>query len=187
MNTITMNRLSDRFIILAQTTSLLLALLFCSTTPYAALIDNGDGTVTDTISRLQWQKTAMDLDHDNNPDLLDWENALAACKNLNLGGHGDWRLPNILELRSIVDYSRHNPAADPVFPMTSMTASFTHWSSTTAAMNKKNAWFFYLNNGAHASGSKHDSYYVRAVRDVQEKFPWIIFLPTITDMGHNTP
>ena len=33
-----------------------------------------------------------------------WHDALAYCENLDLGGHDDWRLPNVKELQSIVNY-----------------------------------------------------------------------------------
>jgi len=48
------------------------------------------------------------------PDTYTWQDALAASENLNLAGHSDWRLPDINELRSLVDYSRTNRTIDPV-------------------------------------------------------------------------
>ncbi len=110
----------------------LLILSLAGTSP-AALVDNGDGTVTDTVSGLQWQQNSMDLDSDGTPDIMTWQQALAACQNINnLGGYSDWRLPNILELRSIVDYSRYSPAIDiTLFPDT---VSSYYWSSTTPAI-----------------------------------------------------
>jgi len=33
---------------------------------------------------------------------------------LSFTGHDDWRLPNVRELQSIVDYGRANQAIDPV-------------------------------------------------------------------------
>ena len=59
-------------------------------------------------------------------------------------GHGDWRLPNVKELQSIVDYTRSpatsgSAAIDPVFDATAITneagaADFAfYWSGTTHA------------------------------------------------------
>ena len=39
-------------------------------------------------------------------DKLDWQDALAYADDADLGGFSDWRLPNVKELHSIVDYSR---------------------------------------------------------------------------------
>lgn len=42
---------------------------------------------------------------------MDWEAALAYAENSTLAGYDDWRLPNVRELQSIVDYT-HSPSAD---------------------------------------------------------------------------
>lgn len=44
-----------------------------------------------------------------------------------LGGHRDWRIPNVKELQSIVDYGRRNPSIDPTFGPTS---NAFYWSLT---------------------------------------------------------
>jgi uncharacterized protein DUF1566 len=82
--------------------------------------DNGDGTVSDTCTGLMWQK-------DNAPSSYTWQDALKYCEALRLGGHLDWRLPNLRELQSIVDYGRTNPAIDPLFGA----VPAWYWSSTT--------------------------------------------------------
>jgi hypothetical protein len=61
--------------------------------PTAEFVDNGDGTATDNVTGLTWQK-------DQYP-ASEWETALNYCENLQLDGHNDWRLPNIRELESI--------------------------------------------------------------------------------------
>lgn len=48
-------------------------------------------------------------------DRQNWCEALAYCENLTFAGHDDWRLPNIRELQSIVDYGRFTLAIDPHF------------------------------------------------------------------------
>ena len=64
--------------------------------------DNGDETVTDQASGLMWQKA-----NGENQDgyQFDWRNALNYCEELSLAGHDDWRLPDVKELHSIVDYT----------------------------------------------------------------------------------
>ena len=58
-------------------------------------LDNGDGTVTDTIAGLMWQKAGQTSSYD-------WEAMLGICSGLSLAGHTNWRLANIKELESIV-------------------------------------------------------------------------------------
>ncbi|MCP4902088.1 MAG: DUF1566 domain-containing protein, partial [bacterium] len=101
-------------------------------------VDNSDGTVTDLATGLMWEQ-------DDNGSAVIWEDALALVETRNDAfylGYSDWRLPNIKELQSILDYSRspytHGTAAiDPVFNVTAITneACITdypwYWSSTT--------------------------------------------------------
>ena len=97
--------------------------------------DNGDGTITDNATGLIWTQN-------DNGEGLQWGDALDYCEALSLGGSDDWRLPNIKELHSIVDYSRspditNSAAIDPLFNLTPITneagqADYGfYWSSTT--------------------------------------------------------
>lgn len=94
-------------------------------------LDNGDGTVTDRATGLMWTKA-------DSGKTMDWSGALGFAKDMKLAGHDDWRLPNVKELQSIVDYSRapdaralsaRGAAIDPVFDLTTKESWF--WSSTT--------------------------------------------------------
>ena len=99
------------------------------------LVDQGDGTVLDRATGLTWQQ-------DDDGVARSWKEALAACEGLELGGEGDWRLPNAKELQGVVDYSRSpdatgSAAIDPVFGTSSVTDGLGQtnwpyfWSSTT--------------------------------------------------------
>jgi hypothetical protein len=60
--------------------------------------DNGNGTLTDNVTGLAWQQEDDDVQRN-------WEDAITYCEGLSLAGYSDWRLPNIKELKSIVDIS----------------------------------------------------------------------------------
>jgi hypothetical protein len=129
-------------------------------------LDNGDGTVTDKCTGLIWQKETADIDEDGaigDGDLLNWQDALKYCESLDLADHRNWRLPNMRELQSIIDYGRINPAIDPIFG----TALDWYWSSTSYVDSSVYAWGVRFNSG-HVGDSGHDGkvlrYYVRAVR-----------------------
>jgi hypothetical protein len=61
--------------------------------------DNGDGTVTDTKTRLMWAKK------DNGYD-INWKDAKRHCETYRGGNYRDWRMPTLEELRSLDDPSR---------------------------------------------------------------------------------
>ena len=79
-------------------------------------IDNGEGTISDIATGLMWQKSDDGTGYD-------WEEALNLAENMELASYSDWRLPNVKELQSIVDYTRspqttNSPAIDPIFETT---------------------------------------------------------------------
>ena len=107
--------------------------------------DNGDGTVTDVRTGLTWEKkTDANVNY-----VYSWQGGLDYAAELNamnggagFAGHNDWRLPNIKELLSIVDYSRSRPSIHPIFGPTMGTLNFVdYWSSTSwAGQPDANAW-----------------------------------------------
>ena len=95
---------------------------------------------------------------------MTWADALTNCNALNYGGHDDWRLPNIKELSSLVDFEKVNPAIDTdAFPNTQ---SDGYWSSTSFQNDGKhsNAWSVDFFDGNMNSLDKTGTYYVRCVR-----------------------
>jgi len=95
-------------------------------------VDNGDGTVSDTCTGLVWQKDTADVNGngaDDPEDGLRWSQVLKYCDSIVFAGRDDWRLPNIGELLSIVDYGRSDPAIDPVFGG----VGDLHWSSSPSS------------------------------------------------------
>ncbi|MFZ1640195.1 MAG: DUF1566 domain-containing protein [Candidatus Contendobacter sp.] len=87
-----------------------------------------------------------------------------------LCGYRDWRMPTREELRTIVDYSRFNPAIDTTaagfFPRT---VSTRYWSASPNAFNADNAWNVLFINGKVSADSKgrRGVYAVRLVRGGQ--------------------
>jgi len=122
----------------------------------ADFIKNGD-IVEDSVSKLQWQDDAVGED-------INWQGAIDRCKSLSLGGYNDWRVPNINELKSIVDRSKLNPAIVDAFEHTQ---SNDYWSSTTHKGYSSSAWFVYFYNGDVDGYRKDGSGYVRCVRGGQ--------------------
>jgi hypothetical protein len=60
-------------------------------------VNNGDGTVTDLITGLMWQR---------DPGAKKtYVEALSGASTLTLGGYNDWRLPTIKELYSLIEFT----------------------------------------------------------------------------------
>ena len=121
------------------------------------LVDNGDGTVTDTDTGLMWQKATAGT--------YTWKQALAYAEGLLLAGHTDWRLPNRNELQSLVDYSQWYPAIDPLLVPYMVWSVYYYWTSTTYAdLPTYGAWVVGFDDGDVDVDHKPVIYYVRAVR-----------------------
>lgn len=133
--------------------------------PSPRFIDNKNGTVTDTLTGLIWLKNADCTDTVDGivraDGLLDWQSALTWSNNLAHGkcglsdksAVGDWRLPNIHELRSLIDYSRHDPALPEDHPFSNVQPVW-YWSSTTNPVYTSGAYNVGLGRGSVHVGPK---------------------------------
>ena len=121
-------------------------------------IDNGDGTISDTRvlpngKRLMWQK-------EGSSETMVHSSAEKYCKDSNVGGYKDWRLPTVEELFSLVDYTKKDPAINELFKCNSN----WYWTSTIYAGGSGSAWVVGFNGGYVYWSSRDDGLYVRAVR-----------------------
>ena len=151
-----------------------------ATTPNTQLVDNGDGTVTDLRTGLIWKQCLEGLSgtqcDDGLPAALTWQEALARSGLVNastgFAGYYDWRLPNIKELRSIVEHQCHEPAINiDRFPGD---PGLDVWSGSPDAYYASHAWFVYFSEGYSTcdglvgnNAYRSSSHYVRLVRGGQ--------------------
>ncbi len=141
--------------------------------------DNGDGTITDNVTGLMWEKLDKLTFAGNPSDIHDagnryatWDSAFGKIADLNaanFAGYSDWRLPNYNELRSIIFYGRFAPSVDPAFY--NGTDSFTYitgnyWSSTTDEGSLFASQGVSFTAGASSDGPKTSAtlFFARAVR-----------------------
>ncbi len=115
--------------------------------------DNGDRTVTDNGTGLMWQKATAGE--------MDWDQAKSYASGLSLGGHSDWQLPDVNELKELYQ----SPCKDMMEVLSDSDGCY--WSSTSHAYSTSYAWLLNFNNGNMAYNNKSSIYYVRAVRSAQ--------------------
>jgi hypothetical protein len=128
--------------------------------------DNLNGTVTDSLTGLIWLKDA-DCFEDRN-----WTQALSDANGLSNGfcgltdgsTVGQWRLPNIKELLSIVDFSQEDPALPSSHPFLGVAWSKKFWSSTSFQDYENQSHYLSIYVGwinASTKGVLHDVWPVR--------------------------
>jgi len=126
--------------------------------PGTRFSDNQDGTVTDHVTGLVWLKNAGCFNATN------WNGAMTDANTLSNGEcglsdgstAGQWRLPNLNELESLIDVSASNPALTAGNPFTNVSTSI-YWTSTaiwaggwygvTAPVNE--AWVIRMTDGSY--------------------------------------
>ena len=116
-------------------------------------VDDGSGNLLPT--RMIWDYTNGD------PNALDL--GLHASPGLTKSGHSDWKLPNIKELMSLVNYEIYSPAIDSVF--TNCHSDY-YWSSTVYASIVSFAWSVSFEYGDVIGIGRdyYSFYFVRPVR-----------------------
>ncbi len=140
--------------------------------PDAAYILTPNGTATDSRTGLMWQRCSEGQTWSGGTCIgtASWVNqaaALSAGPASSFAGYSDWRLPNIKELRSLVEECRTNPSInETVFPAT--ITAFPYWTSSVAlnaAVPTPN-WSWYVNffSGGNLYDTRFSKYYVRLVR-----------------------
>ncbi len=99
--------------------------------PVTRFVDNGNGTVTDNLTGLTWLKNAGCFAPDVWTAALSDANQLAngACGLTDGSAAGQWRLPNLVELESLIDVSSSNPAITPGSPFANV-EPILYWTST---------------------------------------------------------
>jgi hypothetical protein len=122
--------------------------------PEPRFMDNKNGTVTDNLTGLIWLKNTKCF------GMMDWEDAQRAVKSLKDGdcgpdpalmlsdgsSAGEWRMPTMSELCTLIDFSRRDPAL-PSGHMFSAVPPGYHWSATTLDYHSGMAWIVYFESG----------------------------------------
>ncbi|MCX7086847.1 MAG: DUF1566 domain-containing protein [Methylococcales bacterium] len=143
-----------------------------ATTPDTQFTNNNNGTVTDNKTGLMWKRCSEGQTFNTGTHACDgstatytWQGVLQQAQSVNTAGFAganDWRVPNIKELRSLVELQCVDPSINlMVFPAT---PSAVFWSSSSYADYSYNAWNVYFGNGSDDADGKYYYSQVRLVR-----------------------
>jgi Protein of unknown function (DUF1566) len=133
------------------------------------IVDAANGTVTDTRTALMWDRCPRGLTGatcaGGTIGAFSWPLALdtaAAANSASYKGYGDWRLPNLKELRSLVEECRLNPGINEwAFPGT---PSSGFWSGSPRASVTSVAWGVFFDVGDAYTNGRSSALWVRLVR-----------------------
>ena len=130
--------------------------------PIVRFIDNGNGTLTDNMTGLMWEKLIS-----NSPQA--WSDILSQIATMNATGgrygYADWRLANVNEMDTILDYTSSVSQTDTLISYGFLQApSSSVWTGTTYATNTTKAWCIALNPIKMKSEDKDISCYYMIVR-----------------------
>ncbi|MBV6342392.1 DUF1566 domain-containing protein [Candidatus Magnetobacterium casense] len=132
--------------------------------------DNGNKTVTDTLTGLVWSKDGVVPKVGSCVDgIKNWQGALdyVVCLNTNKYlGYSDWRLPNVNELESLINAGQADTSVWLNKQGFTNVQSNYYWSSTTCAKdgNTSTAWGVRMASGSVGSTLKSSYHYVWPIR-----------------------
>lgn len=121
--------------------------------PAPRFTDNLNGTVTDNLTGLLWLKNANCFgDFNTFRGVLGdaWALESGSCGLTDGSQRGDWRVPNVKELQSLIDLGQVSPALPSdasVFSNVQSNVGTGYWSSTSKAASKGGAWFVEMESG----------------------------------------
>ena len=124
--------------------------------PWPRFIDNWDGTATDRLTGLEWTKDAGAV--------KPWPEAFDYVKALTTGGHSDWRLPNAIELQSLIDDSRAYPALPRPAPFRNVWSFGCDASLTSCDYATSDIWVMHMGNGVVFYEGRMDNVFIWPVR-----------------------
>jgi len=138
-------------------------------------MDRGDGTVTDRLTGLQWEKKTDDGTIHDRDDRLAWTTTgapadgpvfttfLAGLNNACFAGHCDWRLPTLTELQPILLGQYPDGGIDQAFGP----VGDYYWTASEQTNVPDVAWVLSFLDGSRALVDKDTTFAVRAVRGAQ--------------------
>jgi len=113
--------------------------------PSPRFVDQGDGTVSDSLTGLIWIKAPHSLP--GNSGALEWGAAVDLGAGLAYASYDDWRLPTRREIITLIDYGTYFPALSLGHPFQGISEDAVYWSGTTLSFETNSAWALWFSLG----------------------------------------
>jgi len=139
-------------------------------TPSSRFTDNGNGTVTDTQTKVVWQRCVVGMKWDGKSctgQSLDYKyreshSVVDEFNQKKVAKHSNWRLPTEKELASLVESTCFNPAINlDVFPYTPQSGFWT--STEDQGLNSTRIKVLHFYNGNTYAANQNQSWRIRLV------------------------
>ncbi len=119
--------------------------------------DNGNGTITDSVTGLVWEKAGSP----NHMLFRDTQGYIQGLNKKKFAGYNDWRLPTLEELASLLENKEVDDLfTDPLFDRKQRWC----WSADKRASRGRGVWHVCFYFGSVNWSSLKNYHYVRAVR-----------------------
>ena len=123
---------------------------------------NGEIVTVDNVTGLMWASDGSAAGCFNGQTTT-WEAAVDWAEGLTFAGYSDWRLPNIRQLHSLVDFGAVSGAINAAYFPNTVFSNY-YWSGTTHKASHTDAWAVNFNIGDVYFINKTNTRPVRAVR-----------------------
>lgn len=142
----------------------------CVDKSYTITGTNPEEVIIDLNTNLQWQRKIPAAKYE-------WQDAIVYCDNLIYGGYDDWRLPAVVELRTVVDYGKTPVSIDEFFFPDVSAEPF--WTSEPEMSRTNYLWLVSFFNGA--SVPEYYNYDAMAMCVRGDPLPQSVFTETAID------
>jgi hypothetical protein len=125
--------------------------------------DHRDGTISDARTNLMWTRECGE-------SAMPWNQAVQFCDAITTGGHSDWRLPTMKELRGLYEsLGQLEKGRDRRRPPFAWGEAHNHWSADRYLSYTTAYWTYFFHSGFEFPGQKgNPDGHVRAVRLADE-------------------
>lgn len=151
--------------------------------PDAAYTVQADGTATHIATGLMWKRCSegqswSDSTCTGSASFHTWPQALKLASTSRFALHDDWRLPNLKELRSLVEECVLSPAInDTIFPAT---PSGFIWSGSPWVNDVLDSWVVNFNGGGPGQAKHDNRTFSVSVRLVRNGIPTNLPIPSVS-------